>query len=82
MFVLQRVDFLSGQSCFTCFYVFVYIFGSIQIIFEGFRAILKVLAVWAGFVKFEWCRNHPKILSGGQFVNVLGGDNLRDSPIQ
>ena len=27
----------------------------------AFRAILKVLAVWAGFFKLKWCRNHSKI---------------------
>ena len=27
----------------------------------------------------EWYKNHPKILSGGLFLNILGGDNLRDN---
>ena len=63
---IQRVDFLSGQSCFTCFYVFVYIFGSIQIIFEGFRAILMVLAVWADFL--NW--NREAIICATTFLLV------------
>ena len=39
--------------------------------FRGFQAILIVLAVRAMFFKLEWCRNHPKIWSGGQFLNIL-----------
>ena len=38
-----------------------------------------VLAVRAGSFKLEWCRNHPQIWSGGFFLNMLGGDNLRDN---
>ena len=36
------------------------------------------LAIWARSFKWEWCRNHPKVWSGGGFLNILGGDNLRD----
>ena len=38
-----------------------------------------VLAVWGGFSKSEWCRDHPKIMSGGRFLNIMGGDDLRDN---
>ena len=51
----------------------------IDLIFvEGFRIILMVLAVRAGFAKLEWYRNHPKIWAGGRFLDVLGGDSLRE----
>ena len=38
-----------------------------------------VLAVWVRCFKLEWCRNHPKIWSGGWFVNILEGENMRDN---
>ena len=39
--------------------------------FSGFQAILMVLAVWAGFFKSEWYRNHPNIWSGDRLLNIL-----------
>ena len=51
--------------------------GSILIIFCGSRLFLMALVVWAMCFKSECCRNHPDTWSGGRFLNILGGDNLR-----
>ena len=54
----QRVEFLRRQSIFDNL---LEVFGSVFIFVLGFQAILIVLAVWARFVKREWCRNHAKV---------------------
>ena len=38
-----------------------------------------VLVAWAAFFELQWFRNHRRIWSGGQLVNISGGDNLRDN---
>ena len=63
------------------FYNYSKYLGQFPMLFGGFRPILMVLAVRARLFKLEWCRNHPKIWSGDRFLNILGGDDLREAII-
>ena len=59
------------------FYICLEIFGLILVDFCSFSVDSDGSGGLGKVLKWEWCRNHPKIWSRGRFLNILGCDNLR-----